>query len=157
MQILHGGRYSYHPFNVAPSALKAPINRFKPRALSERGVERTIDDFVRSAQLAQRAGYDGVEIMGSEGYLINQFLVASTNLRTDKYGGSFENRMRLPVEIIRRIRATMGEEFVIMYRLSMLDLVADGSSWVATPTASAACALLHADHIHAWRSAGTCL
>ena len=129
MQILHGGRYSYHPFNVAPSALKAPINRFKPRALSERGVERTIDDFVRSAQLAQRAGYDGVEIMGSEGYLINQFLVASTNLRKDKYGGSFENRMRLPVEIIRRIRATMGEEFVIMYRLSMLDLVADGSSW----------------------------
>ena len=129
MQILHGGRYSYHPFNVAPSALKAPINRFKPRALSERGVERTIDDFVRSAQLALRAGYDGVEIMGSEGYLINQFLVASTNLRKDKYGGSFENRMRLPVEIIRRIRATMGEEFVIMYRLSMLDLVADGSSW----------------------------
>ena len=129
MQILHGGRYSYHPFNVAPSALKAPINRFKPRALSERGVERTIADFVRSAQLAQRAGYDGVEIMGSEGYLINQFLVASTNLRKDKYGGSFENRMRLPVEIIRRIRATMGEEFVIMYRLSMLDLVADGSSW----------------------------
>jgi 2,4-dienoyl-CoA reductase (NADPH2) len=129
MQILHGGRYSYHPFNVAPSALKAPINRFKPRALSERGVERTIDDFVHSAQLAQRAGYDGVEIMGSEGYLINQFLVASTNLRKDKYGGSFENRMRLPVEIIRRIRASMGEEFVIMYRLSMLDLVADGSSW----------------------------
>ena len=115
--------------NVAPSALKAPINRFKPRALSERGVERTIDDFVCSAQLAQRAGYDGVEIMGSEGYLINQFLVASTNLRKDKFGGSFENRMRLPVEIIRRIRATIGEEFVIMYRLSMLDLVADGSSW----------------------------
>lgn len=129
MQILHGGRYSYHPFNVAPSALKAPINRFKPRALSERGVERTIDDFVRSAQLAQSAGYDGVEIMGSEGYLINQFLVASTNLRKDKYGGSFENRMRLPVEIIRRIRAAIGGEFVIMYRLSMLDLVADGSSW----------------------------
>ena len=129
MQILHGGRYSYHPFNVAPSALKAPINRFKPRALSERGVERTIDDFVRSAQLAQKAGYDGVEIMGSEGYLINQFLVASTNLRKDKYGGSFENRMRLPVEIIRRIRASMGDDFVIMYRLSMLDLVADGSSW----------------------------
>jgi 2,4-dienoyl-CoA reductase (NADPH2) len=129
MQILHGGRYSYHPFNVAPSALKAPINRFKPRALSERGVERTIDDFVRSAQLAQNAGYDGVEIMGSEGYLINQFLVASTNLRKDKYGGSFENRMRLPVEIIRRIRASMGDDFIVMYRLSMLDLVADGSSW----------------------------
>lgn len=129
MQILHGGRYSYHPFNVAPSALKAPINRFKPRALSERGVERTINDFVQSAQLAQKAGYDGVEIMGSEGYLINQFLVASTNIRKDKYGGSFENRMRLPVEIIRRIRACMGDEFVIMYRLSMLDLVADGSSW----------------------------
>ena len=129
MQILHGGRYSYHPFNVAPSALKAPINRFKPRALSERGVERTINDFVQSAQLAQKAGYDGVEIMGSEGYLINQFLVASTNIRKDKYGGSFENRMRLPVEIIRRIRACVGDEFVIMYRLSMLDLVADGSSW----------------------------
>jgi 2,4-dienoyl-CoA reductase (NADPH2) len=129
MQILHGGRYSYHPFNVAPSALKAPINRFKPRALSERGVERTIDDFVRSAQLAQKAGYDGVEIMGSEGYLINQFLVASTNQRKDKYGGSFENRMRLPIEIIRRIRACMGDDFVIMYRLSMLDLVADGSNW----------------------------
>lgn len=129
MQILHGGRYSYHPFNVAPSALKAPINRFKPRALSERGVERTIGDFVHSAQLAQKAGYDGVEIMGSEGYLINQFLVASTNQRKDKYGGSFENRMRLPVEIIRRIRAAVGDDFVIMYRLSMLDLVADGSSW----------------------------
>ena len=129
MQILHGGRYSYHPFNVAPSALKAPINRFKPRALSERGVERTIADFVRSAELAQSAGYDGVEVMGSEGYLINQFLVASTNRRKDKFGGSFENRMRLPVEIIRRIRACVGDEFVIMYRLSMLDLVADGSSW----------------------------
>lgn len=129
MQILHGGRYSYHPFNVAPSALKAPINRFKPRALSERGVARTIDDFVNAANLAQKAGYDGVEIMGSEGYLINQFLVASTNTRKDKYGGSFENRMRFPVEIIRRIRGLLGNDFVIMYRLSMMDLVADGSSW----------------------------
>ena len=129
MQILHGGRYSYHPFNVAPSALKAPINRFKPRALSERGVERTINDFVHSAHLAKAAGYDGVEVMGSEGYLINQFLVSSTNLRKDRYGGSFENRMRFPVEIIRRIRERMGDDFVIMYRLSMLDLVADGSSW----------------------------
>ena len=129
MQILHGGRYSYHPFNVAPSALKAPINRFKPRALSERGVERTINDFVNAAKLAREAGYDGVEIMGSEGYLINQFLVSSTNLRKDKYGGVFENRMRFPVEIIRRIRTELGTDFVIMYRLSMLDLVADGSSW----------------------------
>lgn len=129
MQILHGGRYSYHPFNVAPSALKAPINRFKPRALTTRGVERTVRDFVRSAELAREAGYDGVEIMGSEGYLINQFIASSTNKRTDRYGGSFENRMRFPVEIVTSVREKLGDDFVIMYRLSMLDLVAEGSSW----------------------------
>ena len=129
MQILHGGRYSYHPFNVAPSAIKAPINRFKPRALSTRGVERTIRDFVASAQLAQQAGYDGVEIMGSEGYLINEFLVEATNKRSDRFGGSFENRMRFPVEIVRQTREAVGADFVIMYRLSMLDLIAEGSSW----------------------------
>jgi 2,4-dienoyl-CoA reductase (NADPH2) len=129
MQILHGGRYSYHPFNVAPSAIKAPINRFKPRALSTRGVERTIRDFVASAQLAKQAGYDGVEIMGSEGYLINEFLVEATNKRNDRYGGSFENRMRFPVEIVRQTREAVGSDFVIMYRLSMLDLIADGSNW----------------------------
>lgn len=129
MQILHGGRYSYHPFNVAPSAIKAPINRFKPRALSTKGVERTIRDFAASAQLAKRAGYDGVEIMGSEGYLINEFLVEATNKRSDRFGGSFENRMRFPVEIVRQTREAVGADFVIMYRLSMLDLIADGSNW----------------------------
>ena len=129
MQILHGGRYSYHPFNVAPSAIKAPINRFKPRALSTRGVERTIRDFVRSAELAKEAGYDGVEIMGSEGYLINEFIAASTNKRKDRYGGSFANRMRFPVEVVRSVRERLGSEFVLMYRLSMLDLVSEGSSW----------------------------
>lgn len=129
MQILHGGRYSYHPFNVAPSAIKAPINRFKPRALSTKGVERTIRDFVASAQLAKQAGYDGVEIMGSEGYLINEFLVEATNKRNDRFGGSFENRMRFPVEIVQQTREAVGSDFVIMYRLSMLDLIADGSNW----------------------------
>ena len=129
MQILLGGRYSYHPFNVAPSAIKAPINRFKPRALSTRGVERTIRDFVRSAELAKEAGYDGVEIMGSEGYLINEFIAASTNKRKDRYGGSFANRMRFPVEVVRSVRERLGSEFVLMYRLSMLDLVSEGSSW----------------------------
>lgn len=129
MQILHGGRYSYHPFNVAPSAIKAPINRFKPKALTTRGVKRTIQDFVRSAELAKSAGYDGVEIMGSEGYLINEFIAATTNKRTDRYGGSFENRMRFPLEIVQSVRERIGPDFVIMYRLSMLDLVSEGSSW----------------------------
>ncbi|MCH2197990.1 MAG: NADPH-dependent 2,4-dienoyl-CoA reductase [Flavobacteriales bacterium] len=129
MQILHTGRYGYHPLNVAPSAIQAPINRFKPRALSKRGIRKTINDFARSAKLAQKAGYDGVEIMGSEGYLINQFIVTKTNKRTDKYGGSFENRIRLPLEIIRKTREAVGENFIIIYRLSMLDLVDDGSSW----------------------------
>ena len=129
MQILHAGRYAYHPFSLAPSAIKAPINPFKPKALSSSGVEGQINDFVRCARLAQYAGYDGVEVMGSEGYFINQFLVPRTNHRTDEWGGSFENRMRLPVEIVRRTRAAVGSDFIIIYRLSMLDMLADGNSW----------------------------
>ncbi len=129
LQILHAGRYAYHPFSVAPSAIKSPITPFKPRALSDRGVERQIADFVRCARLARQAGYDGVEVMGSEGYFINQFLVPRTNQRSDRWGGSFENRMRLPVEIVRRIRQQVGEDFILIYRLSMLDMLADGNSW----------------------------
>lgn len=129
MQILHAGRYGYHPFNVAPSALKAPIGRFRPRALSAGGVERTIRHFVRCALLAQEGGYDGIEIMGSEGYLINQFIVRRTNKRTDQWGGSYENRIRFATEIVRRTREAVGKEFIIVFRLSMLDLVDDGSTW----------------------------
>ena len=129
MQILHTGRYAYHPLAVAPSRLKAPISRFTPRALSERGIQGQIADFVRCAKLAQEAGYDGVEIMGSEGYFINQFLVARTNHREDGWGGSWNNRMRLPIEIVARTRAAVGPSFIIIYRLSMLDLVEGGSSW----------------------------
>jgi len=129
MQILHAGRYGYHPFNVAPSAIKAPITKFKPWKLSGRGVKRTIRHFVRCAKLAQEAGYDGVEIMGSEGYLINQFIAARTNKRTDQWGGSYENRIRFPLEIIRQTRKAVGKDFVLIYRLSMLDLVDEGSSW----------------------------
>jgi len=129
MQILHAGRYAYHPLAVAPSALKAPITPFKPRALSERGVERQIRDFVRCAQLARDAGYDGVEVMGSEGYLINEFLAPRTNRRSDRFGGSLENRMRFPVEIVRRTREALGPDFLIIYRLSMLDLVEGGCDW----------------------------
>ena len=129
MQILHAGRYSYHPFSVAPSAIKAPINPFKPKALSASGVEKHINDFVRCAKLAQKAGYDGVEVMGSEGYFINQFLVPRTNHRTDEWGGTFANRMRVPVEIVRRTREAVGREFIIIYRLSMLDMLADGNSF----------------------------
>lgn len=129
MQILHAGRYGYHPLAVAPSALKSPISPFKPHALSTRGVEGQIKDFVRCATYAREAGYDGVEVMGSEGYLINQFLVKRTNHRTDEWGGSYENRMRFPVEIVRRIRAAVGHDFIIIYRLSMLDLVEEGSTW----------------------------
>lgn len=129
MQILHTGRYAYHPFSVAPSAIKAPITPFKPKALSERGIEKTIKDFVNCAKKAQQAGYDGVEIMGSEGYLINQFIVEKTNKRSDSWGGSFANRIRFPLEIVRRTREATGENFIIIYRLSMLDLVENGSSW----------------------------
>ncbi|MEX0735353.1 MAG: NADPH-dependent 2,4-dienoyl-CoA reductase [Steroidobacteraceae bacterium] len=129
MQILHTGRYAYHPLAVAPSRLKAPISSFTPRELSDRGVLRQIAAFVRCASLAQEAGYDGVEIMGSEGYFINQFLVARTNRRSDRWGGSWPNRMRLPLEILTRTRAAVGRGFIVIYRLSMLDLVEGGQSW----------------------------
>ena len=129
MQILHAGRYAYHPLSVAPSRIQAPINPFKPRALTTWGVRRTINDFADSAALAREAGYDGVEIMGSEGYLINQFIVQHTNKRTDEYGGSYENRIKFPLEIIRKAREKAGKDFIIIYRLSMLDLIEDGSNW----------------------------
>jgi len=128
MQILHAGRYAYHPFSVAPSAIRAPINPFRPRKLSAAGIKRQIRDFVNCARLARSAGYDGVEVMGSEGYFINQFLVPRTNHRHDEWGGVFENRMRLPVEIVRGIRRAVGEDFIIIYRLSMLDMLADGNT-----------------------------
>lgn len=128
LQILHAGRYAYHPFSLAPSALKAPISPFKPRAMSERQIRGTIRDFAATAQLARIAGYDGVEVMGSEGYLINQFICERTNKRTDGWGGSSENRMRFPVEIVRAIRERVGPDFIIIFRLSMLDLVEQGSS-----------------------------
>jgi 2,4-dienoyl-CoA reductase (NADPH2) len=129
LQILHAGRYAYHPLAVAPSAVRSPITPFTPRALTGRGVERTLAAYVRCARLAQRAGYDGVEIMGSEGYLINQFVVGRTNRRDDAWGGTFEKRIRFAVEAVRRTREAVGERFIIIYRLSMLDLVDDGSSW----------------------------
>ena len=129
MQILHAGRYAYSPKQVAPSAIQAPINPFKPHELDEEGIEKQISDFVNCARLAQQAEYDGVEIMGSEGYFINQFLVTHTNQRTDRWGGSYENRMRLPLEIVRRVREAVGPNFIIIYRLSMLDLVEGGSTW----------------------------
>jgi 2,4-dienoyl-CoA reductase (NADPH2) len=129
LQILHAGRYGYHPLNVSASAVKSPITPFRPRALSARGVEKQIEDFAECALLAQEAGYDGVEIMGSEGYLINQFLVSRTNKRTDGWGGPFENRMRLAVEIVRRTREAVGPRFIIVYRISLLDLVPDGQAW----------------------------
>ncbi|MFG2028702.1 FAD-dependent oxidoreductase [Streptomyces sp. NPDC048825] len=128
MQILHFGRYAYHQDLVAPSALQAPISPHVPHALTDDEVERTIDDYVRAARLARQAGYDGVEIMGSEGYLINEFIATQTNHREDRWGGSYENRMCFPVEIVRRVREAVGEDFVIIYRLSMLDLVPGGST-----------------------------
>ncbi|HEX2705092.1 MAG TPA: NADPH-dependent 2,4-dienoyl-CoA reductase, partial [Candidatus Lustribacter sp.] len=128
LQILHFGRYAYHPDLVAPSPLQAPISPFPPRELSAADIERTIEDFARCAALAQQAGYDGVEIMGSEGYLLNEFLAARTNHRTDEWGGSYEHRMRFPVEIVRRVRERVGAEFIIIYRLSMIDLVDEGST-----------------------------
>ncbi len=129
LQILHTGRYGYQPFCVAPSRIQSPISPFTPRALSARGIERQIKAFVRCSLLAQEAGYDGVEVMGSEGYFINQFLVTHTNQRDDEWGGPYENRMRLAVEIVRRVREAVGRDFILIYRLSMLDLIPDGSSW----------------------------
>lgn len=129
MQILHAGRYGYHPLAVGPSAIKSPISPFKPWKLTQGGIRRTINDFVNCAKLAQEAGYDGVEIMGSEGYLINQFIVSKTNKRTDEWGGAYENRIRFALEIVRNTRAAVGKNFIIIYRLSMLDLVEDGSTW----------------------------
>ncbi|MFJ7271890.1 FAD-dependent oxidoreductase [Streptomyces sp. NPDC099050] len=128
MQILHFGRYAYHKDLVAPSALQAPISPFVPNALTDAEVERTVEDFVRAARLAKLAGYDGVEIMGSEGYLINEFIAAATNKRTDRWGGAYENRVRFPLEIVRRTRAAVGEDFILIYRLSMLDLIPGGST-----------------------------
>ena len=129
MQILHAGRYAFHEDLVSASAIKAPINFFKPRALEEEEIHQHINDYADCALLARKAGYDGVEIMGSEGYLINQFIVSKTNIRTDGWGGSFENRIRFPVEIVRSVRDKVGPDFIIIYRLSMIDLVKNGSSW----------------------------
>jgi 2,4-dienoyl-CoA reductase (NADPH2) len=129
MQILHTGRYAYHRGAVAPSAVQAPISPIRPRELSEEDIERTLNDYARCAGLAQLAGYDGVEVMGSEGYLINQFVAQQTNFREDGWGGSFENRSRFALETVRRVRATTGPNFIIIFRLSMLDLVEGGSTW----------------------------
>jgi 2,4-dienoyl-CoA reductase (NADPH2) len=129
LQILHAGRYSYMPTSVSASAIKAPINPFKPRALSDKGIESTIDDYARTAELARFAGYDGVEIMGGEGYFVNQFLAPRTNKRTDRWGGSAENRRRLPLEIVRRVRAAVGRDFIVMFRLSMAEFVEHGQTW----------------------------
>ena len=129
MQILHFGRYAYHEDLVAPSAIKAPISPSTPRALTAAEVEQTIADYARAAVLAREAGYDGVEVMGSEGYLINEFIAAPTNHRTDAWGGSYDNRMRFPIEIVRAVRAAVGEDFIIIYRLSMIDLIPGGSTF----------------------------
>ncbi len=129
LQLLHAGRYGYHPFSVAPSNIKSPITPFKPAQMSARQVRNTIKDFAHSAKLAKKAGYDGVEIMGSEGYLINQFICARTNQRTDEWGGSFTNRCRFAIETVKAVREMCGEDFIIIYRLSMLDLVEDGNSY----------------------------
>ena len=129
MQILHAGRYGYHPLSVAPSAIQSPITPFKPRALSKMGIKREIRGFIRAAKLAKKAGYDGVEVMGSEGYLINEFTTPRVNKRKDEWGGEAAGRYRIAVEIVRRIREAVGPDFIIIYRLSMLDLVPDGNSW----------------------------
>ena len=128
MQILHTGRYAYSPNAIAPSAIKAPINAFIPKAVSSEEIEQQIEDFAYSAKLAQQAGYDGVEVMGSEGYFLNQFIVTRTNQRDDEWGGSYDNRTRLAIEVVKRVRAAVGEKFIIIYRLSMLDLVPEGSN-----------------------------
>jgi 2,4-dienoyl-CoA reductase (NADPH2) len=148
MQILHTGRYAYHPLAVAPSAIRAPINRFKPRALSADGVRDQIDDFVSCAVLAREAGYDGVEIMGSEGYFINEFLAPRTNQRTDEFGGPLENRARVALEIVRRTRAAVGERFIIIFRISGLDLVEGGGTgaeveWLAAQMEGAGASMLN--------------
>ena len=148
MQILHTGRYAYHPFPVAPSAIRAPINRFKPRALSADGVRDQIADFVNCAVLARDAGYDGVEIMGSEGYFINEFLVPRTNHRKDEWGGSLENRARLALEIVRQTRAAVGEKFIIIFRISGIDLVEEGGTgaeveWLASQMEGAGASMLN--------------
>jgi 2,4-dienoyl-CoA reductase (NADPH2) len=132
MQILHAGRYAYHPFAVAPTRIRSPITPFTPRELSTAGVEKQIRDFVRCATLAREAGYDGVEIMGSEGYFINEFLVTHTNQRTDRWGGNYTQRMQLPIEIVARTCQAVGSDFIIIYRLSMIDLIPDGNSWEET-------------------------
>ena len=129
MQILHTGRYAYSNKSVSASAIKSPIHPYPPKELDEEGIEKQIQDFVTCALLAQKSGYDGVEIMGSEGYFINQFIVTHTNKRTDRWGGSYENRIRLAKEVVRRTREAVGEKFIIIYRLSMLDLIQDGSTW----------------------------
>ncbi len=129
MQILHSGRYGYHPLSVAPSAIQSPITPFKPRALSKGGIKRQINGFVRAAKLAKKAGYDGVEVMGSEGYFINEFTTPRVNKRSDEWGGEAANRYRIAVEIVRRIRKAVGRDFIIIYRLSMLDMVPDGNAW----------------------------
>lgn len=129
MQILHAGRYAYGPECVAPSAIKSPISPFPPKELDEAGIEKQIADIVTAAARAREAGYDGVEVMGSEGYFLNQFLVTHTNKRTDRWGGPYENRMRLPVEVVRRVRQAAGDDFILIYRISLIDLVPNGSTW----------------------------
>ena len=129
MQILHAGRYAYGKGCVSASALKSPISPFPPQELDEAGIEKQIADMVTAAARAQEAGYDGVEVMGSEGYFLNQFLVTHTNRRTDRWGGAYENRMRLPVEVVRRVRQAVGPQFILIYRISLIDLVPDGSTW----------------------------
>jgi 2,4-dienoyl-CoA reductase (NADPH2) len=148
MQILHAGRYAYHPFSVAPSAIRAPISKFKPRALSSAGVHDQVDDFVNCARLAQDAGYDGVEIMGSEGYFINEFLAPRTNARDDEWGGSLPNRARLALDIVSKTRAAVGPNFILIFRLSGLDLVEGGGTgaeveWVASQMAGAGASILN--------------